>query len=392
MTTEFPKGFESFGEALQQKFINLKRYKDNGGKVVGTFCSFVPSEMIYAAGAVPVSLCATSEDPILAAERDLPRTLCPLIKASYGHAITDTCPFFYYADFIIGETTCDGKKKMFELLDRVKKTHVMQLPQNNLDPANLPYWTEEVRRLKKELEDFYDVEITEADIREQIKKGNAERQNLLRFFELTHLDPPPITGLEQYNVNEAFGFQYDRDEKNRVLKERTAELEQYWEEELKGQTDNRPRILLTGCPMGGVKQKILKTIEDLGAVIVGFDTCSGMRQHLRMVDEDPNRDPIEAIAEKYLKTNCSVMSPNPGRFDDLDYLIDYYKADAVIEITLFACHTFNLEAHDIGNFVRERSLPYLHIESDYSSQDQGQVATRIEAFLELVRERMYQRV
>ena len=140
--------------------------------------------------------------------------------------------------------------------------------------------------------------------------------------------------------------------------------------------------------MGGVKQKILKTIEDLGAVIVG-DTCSGMRQRAWWTRIEPRSDRGDCRASQDQR---SVMSPNPGRFDDLDYLIDYYKADAVIEITLFACHTFNLEAHDIGNFVRERSLPYLHIESDYSSQDQGQVATRIEAFLELVRERMYQRV
>lgn len=386
MANQFPEGFESYSEALQQKFMGLKQYKDNGGKVVGIFCSFVPTEMIYAAGAVPVSLCATSEDPILAAERDLPRTLCPLIKASYGHAITDTCPFFYFSDFIIGETTCDGKKKMFELLDRVKKTHVMQLPQNNTDPRNFPYWAEEVRKLKEELEAFYDVEITEEKLREAIRVGNEERRNLQEFFKLSALDPSPITGYEQYNVNEAFGFQYNRAEKNRVLKERTAELRKYWEDNLKGTKDDRPRILLTGCPMGGVKEKIIKTIEELGAVIVGFDTCSGMRQSLRMVDEDPDKDPIRALADKYLKTNCSVMSPNPGRFEDLDFLIDFYKPDAVIEITLFACHTFNLEAHDIGNFVRDKGLPYMHIESDYSQNDKGQVATRIEAFLELVRD------
>ena len=123
-----PKGFDSLAEAQQQKFLALKKVKDAGGRVVGLYCSYVPIELIYAAGAVPVSLCATSEKPISAAERDLPRNLCPLIKASYGHAITDTCPFFYFSDFIIGETTCDGKKKMFELLNDIKQTYVMHLP------------------------------------------------------------------------------------------------------------------------------------------------------------------------------------------------------------------------------------------------------------------------
>ena len=135
-----PKGFDSLAEAQQQKFLALKKVKDAGGRVVGLYCSYVPAELIYAAGAVPVSLCATSEKPISAAERDLPTNLCPLIKASYGHAITDTCPFFYFSDFIIGETTCDGKKKMFELLNDIKPTHVMHLPQNNLDSKAYPFW------------------------------------------------------------------------------------------------------------------------------------------------------------------------------------------------------------------------------------------------------------
>lgn len=382
-----PAGFDSLAEAQQQKFLALKKIKDEGGRVVGLYCSYVPIELIYAAGAVPVSLCATSEKPISAAERDLPKNLCPLIKASYGHAITDTCPFFYFSDFIIGETTCDGKKKMFELLNEVKPTHVMHLPQNNLDQKVYPFWADEVRKLKAKIEDFYGITISNSDLRKAIDDCNQERQHLINFFELSALDPTPISGLEQFNVKEAFGFQYDIQKKNDELVKRTQELKAYWEKELKGTIDSRPRILITGCPLGGVKEKILAKIEELGAVIVGYDSCSGIRTQMEMVDENPARDPIESIAEKYLKTNCSVMSPNPGRFRDLDYLIEHYRADAVIECTLVACHTFNLESHSIGKYVEQKGLPYMHLESDYSQADAAQFATRIEAFLEIVRAR-----
>ena len=382
-----PAGFDSLAEAQQQKFLALKKIKDEGGRVIGLYCSYVPIELIYAAGAVPVSLCATSEKPIAAAERDLPKNLCPLIKASYGHAITDTCPFFYFSDFIIGETTCDGKKKMFELLNEVKPTHVMHLPQNNLDQKGYPFWADEVRKLKAKIEDFYGITISNSDLRKAIVDCNQERQHLINFFELSALDPTPISGLEQFNVKEAFGFQYDIQKKNDELVKRTQELKAYWEKELKGTIDSRPRILITGCPLGGVKEKILAKIEELGAVIVGYDSCSGIRTQMEMVDENPARDPIESIAEKYLKTNCSVMSPNPGRFRDLDYLIEHYRADAVIECTLVACHTFNLESHSIGKYVEQKGLPYMHLESDYSQADAAQFATRIEAFLEIVRAR-----
>ncbi|UTC64506.1 2-hydroxyacyl-CoA dehydratase [Treponema sp. OMZ 788] len=384
---DLPKGFDSLAEAQQKKFIALKNLKDAGGKIIGLYCSYVPTELVYAAGAVPVSLCATSEKPISAAERDLPKNLCPLIKASYGHAITDTCPFFYFSDFIVGETTCDGKKKMFELLNDIKPTHVMHLPQNNLDPKAYPFWADEVKKLKERIEEFYNITITEDDLRKAIKDCNQERRNLVNFFELSALDPSPVSGLEQFNVKEAFGFQYDIQKKNEEIVKRTEELKDYWEKNLKGTKDERPRVLVTGCPLGGVKEKILAQIEKLGAVIVGYDSCSGLRTHMEFVDEDPLRDPIEAIAEKYLKTNCSVMSPNPGRLKDLDYLIDHYKADAVIECTLVACHTFNLEAHTVGKHVMQKGLPYIHVESDYSQEDAGQFATRLEAFLEVVSER-----
>lgn len=381
-----PKGFESFAEASKQKFIALKNFKQNGGRVVGTYCSYVPAEIIYAAGAVPVSLCATSEEPIGLAEKYLPSNLCPLIKASFGHAVGDTCPFFYFSDFIVGETTCDGKKKMFEYMGKIKKTHIMKLPQNNISEKEYEYWENETRIFKEQLEEYYGVKITDEMMIKEIKIGNEERRNLIEFFELSSLVPSPISGLEQFNVNESFGFRYDREQKNIELVNRTKELKEHWEKNLKGKKEKGPRVLITGCPLGGVKEKILSLIENLGAVIVGFDSCSGLRNKMTMIDET-EKNVIKAISDKYLKTNCAVMSPNMGRLDDINYLIDLYKADAVIEVTLMACHPFNIESHEVGKFVKSKGLPYMHIETDYSKQDMGQVRTRIEAFLELVESR-----
>lgn len=390
MTTEvhqLPAGFDSLAEAQKEKFLMLKKIKDRGERIVGVYCSYVPKELLYAADAHVVPLCATSDQPIPEAEKVLPRNLCPLIKASYGHAMTDTCPFFYFSDFIVGETTCDGKKKMFEKLNDIKPTHVMMLPQTNQQDRAFDYWEMEVRELRKVLEEKYDITITDDMLREQIRISNEERKNLIEFYELSTLDPSPVSGLEQFNVTEAFGFQMDRARKNEELKARTKELREYWEKELKGTVDHRPRVLISGCPMGGVKEKIIKTIEDLGAVIVGFDSCSGLRAQMLGIEETEEKDPIRLISDKYLKTNCSVMTPNEGRLEDIRYLAEHYKVDAIIEVTLVACHTFNIEANDVSDLAQSLDLPYIHIESDYSQQDKGQVSTRLEAFLEMVRER-----
>lgn len=378
---KLPENFETYQEARKAGFMRMKEFKDNGGRVVGIFCTFVPHELILAAGAVAVPLCATSEEPIPAAEVDLPRNLCPLIKASYGFAKTDTCPYFYFSDFIVGETTCDGKKKMFELMNEIKETYVMQLPAGRGGPA-LEAWKSEIVAFQKKLESFYGVTITEDDIRAAIRLKNHERAVTLRFLELGKLNPSPVSGYELSTRMDVLGFQMDIAKRCEEIEKRTAEIQADWEANYKGKTSNRPRILVTGCPYGGVRDKIIKTVEELGADVVAFDSCSGTREKIEPVDE--SLPVMEALAKKYLNINCSVMSPNTSRIDYIGEMIDDYAVDGVIEIILQACHTYNVESHYVKKYVAGRDVPYLMIETDYSQSDKGQISTRLSAFLETI--------
>ena len=169
-----PENFESYAEARKNGFLKMKELKEAGQRIVGAYCSFIPTELVEAAKGTVVSLCASSEEPIPAAEADLPRNLCPLIKASYGFGLTDTCPYFYFCDFIVGETTCDGKTKMFELMNELKHTYVMQLPSRR-DENALNAWEAEIRGLWKKLEEYYGITITEEDVRRaiELKKPRA---------------------------------------------------------------------------------------------------------------------------------------------------------------------------------------------------------------------------
>ncbi|MDU7305867.1 MAG: 2-hydroxyacyl-CoA dehydratase, partial [Escherichia coli] len=120
-----------------------------------TYCTFMPQEIPMAAGAVVVSLCSTSDETIEEAEKDLPRNLCPLIKSSYGFGKTDKCPYFYFSDLVVGETTCDGKKKMYEYMAEFKPVHVMQLPNSVKDDASRALWKAEMLRLQKTVEERF---------------------------------------------------------------------------------------------------------------------------------------------------------------------------------------------------------------------------------------------
>ena len=150
---ELPAVFEEFAEARRNAFVNVKKVKDQGIPVIGSYCTYFPQELAIAAGCATVGLCSTSGETIPAAEKDLPANLCPLIKSSYGFAKEDKCPFFYFSDIVIGENTCDGKKKMYELMSDFKPMYVMQLP-NTQDEDGFKLWKNEVIRFKEKLEDF----------------------------------------------------------------------------------------------------------------------------------------------------------------------------------------------------------------------------------------------
>ena len=376
---KLPENFESYGDARKNGFLKMKELKEAGRRLVGAYCSFVPAELVEAAGGTVVSLCATSEEPIPAAEANLPRNLCPLIKASYGFGLTDTCPYFYFSDFIVGETTCDGKKKMFELMNEIKETFVMQLPSYR-DEAAVDAWEKEVVRFWKKLEDFYQITITEEDVKRAIELKNKERDVVLKFLELGKLNPTPISGYEMGTRLDALGFNPDIEQRCRIIEERTKEVIKDWEENHKGKPSKRPRILVTGCPNSGVREKTIRVIEELGADVVAFDCCNGTREKVEKVDT--TLPVTRALAKKYLNINCSVMSPNDSRMDYIAEMIDDYQVDGVLELVLQACHTYAIESYYVKKTATAKGVPYLKIETDYSTADSGQINTRLEAFLE----------
>lgn len=206
---DLPEVFEEFAEQRKNSFLAVKQLKEKGIPIVGAYCTYFPQEIAMAMGAATVGLCSTSDETIPVAERDLPKNLCPLIKSSYGFAITDKCPFFYFSDVVVGETTCDGKKKMYEYMSEFKDVFIMELP-NSQREESLKLWKSEIIRFKEYLEKKFDVEITEDQIREAIKVNNAGRRSLKRLYEVMRHDPAPIKGHDLFKVLYGSTFKFDR--------------------------------------------------------------------------------------------------------------------------------------------------------------------------------------
>ncbi|MDR2368496.1 MAG: 2-hydroxyacyl-CoA dehydratase family protein [Deltaproteobacteria bacterium] len=375
-----PGIFDSFTDARKSGFLAVKSLKQEGKGVVGTFCTYTPYELFMAADLVPVGLCSTSDETITEAEKTLPSNLCPLIKASYGFAVTDKCPYMYYSDLVVGETTCDGKKKMYEFLGRIKDVYVMQLPQTQELPTARSAWLSEVRRLKDFLEVKFSRTITDDDLRGAIKRRNLERAKLKEFYELSALVPPAMTGLNQLAFLFGSQFKFNHAVKIEEIDAAIKRLRDAYQSGQKPVDKALKRIVITGCPMGGVTEKVVKVIEESGAVVVAFENCTGAKQYDRLVPEEG--DPWSNLADFYLDIGCAVMSPNPNRFELLGRLCDRFSADGVIEMVLTACQPYSVESINIREFLRGKGIPFMSLETDYSSGDLELLRNRSVAFVE----------
>ena len=376
--------FEMMREEVVMGPVHIKEISEKGIPIIGTYCTFTPWELINAAGGVSVSLCSTSEKPIGPAEKHLPRNLCPLIKSSYGYALTDTCPYFHFCDMVLGETTCDGKKKMYEYLGEIKDTYVMQLPQTVNGINSMKLWKDEILLLKEFLESKFKVEITDEKLAASIKLRNKIHTAMMEFYSLAALPSPVLTGKEIMLGSDYLKFSFDYEKTIKLIRALTVKLKENYASGERRIDPSAKRILITGCPMGKSLEKVVDAIEskEAGGVVVGFENCGNLKCSSCLVDEDSA--PIDAIAEKHLNIPCSVMSPNTKRIDLIKKYAKEYRADGVIDVILQACHTYAVESHSVRESLNGSGIPYMSIETDYSQGDTGQLATRFGAFIEML--------
>lgn len=372
--------FKKLQQVAEQNLVDIETHKEKGNHVIGFYCLYAPTELAVAADAIPLPLCGTRQAPIEASEETLPRNLCPLIKSSYGFAATDTCPFFRFSDLIVADTTCDGKKKMFELMNDIKPVHVLQLPQKQ--DAFIEPWKAEVEQLISVLEKTTGKTITPEKISSAISLLNKEREAKKRFMDVAKAKPSPLSGMEMIEILFKTGFFADKQKGIELLNEITEECHTLIQKEESPFTKDTPRILLTGVPTGLGSDKVIKILEKSNSSVVAFESCSGYKQTFHV---DETKDPVTALAEQYLSIPCSVMSPNQGRIDLLTEMIKEFSIDGVVDLTWQACHTYNIESIHIQKLVEDKfNLPFLHLETDYSESDTEQLRVRIEAFLEMI--------
>ncbi len=377
-----PASIEYFDHVLHEshggRVAELIEARANGKKFVGTFCIYVPDEIAMAANAVPVALCGGTQFSIPYGEKMFPRDICPLIKSTFGMALSKTCPYGPIKDLGVGETTCDAKKKAWDVVN----FHVMEVPQKKA-PVDTGVWRQAVREFRDRVEALTGVTVEPSRLRETTRVMNEKRRALQRLNEFRKLTPPPISGLDALVVMQA-ALNDDPVRFTEHLNILNEELKERAQEGISPFSTTAKRVMIAGCPSVMGNWKLHALIEQAGAAIVVDESCTGLRYFRDLVDESASglSAQLDAIADRYMKIDCACFSPNNERMEALPVIAEDYQIDGVIQYILQYCHGYNVEAIRVAGVLKEHNIPNLKIETDYSQEDVGQLRTRVDAFLE----------
>jgi benzoyl-CoA reductase/2-hydroxyglutaryl-CoA dehydratase subunit BcrC/BadD/HgdB len=387
-----PEGMKYFDFVMSEvhglRIKELMDAKAQGRNVIGSYCVFVPEELVLAVDGVAVGLCAGAEFNFEGAETLLPRNTCSLIKSAFGFKLGKVCPYLEACDIVVGENTCDGKKKAYEILaPLVKDLYIMDLPQTKSEMGKA-LLKEEYRRFIAKLEKVSGKKVTAASLKKAVEIVNAKRKAVKRLAAIRAADPAPISGLDALLVNQVF-FHDDparfTDSVNKLCDELELRVKKGTGVFPKGTT----RVVVSGCPMAVPNWKVPVLIESSKAVIVGEESCVGERgtRWLTEVKGNTVDELLDAITDRYFNIDCAVFTPNPSRVDYVKEMTKKLHAQGVIHYSLQFCQPYIMESGPFEKELETSGIPTLRLETDYSQEDAGQLKTRIEAFVERLKKK-----
>lgn len=370
------RAFQQFSEAAAT-LANpaLQSWKDQGGKVVGYFCSTVPEEIVTAAGMVPFRMRATGSTGTEESDAFYSSINCSFPRHCFNLALIGE---FKFLDGVICVNSCDHVRRIYDNWKRfvpVDFIEIMSLPRKT-GPDQVGWYTDELAMLKEKIEKHFGVEITDDRLWEAIKLHNETRRLQRKLYELRKQEKPPITGAETLAVMVA-GTAMPKEQYNEMLRELLDELSG-----LEGPGGHRARLLIVGGILDD--PAYIKVIEDQGGLVVTDSTCFGSR--LTWVDVNENAsDPVAALAQYYVADRPSCPRMYGEHNNRAKYVIDMcheFNCDGVIGERLMFCDSWLVEHYMLGQDLKAVNIPFLKLDREYLTSGIGQLRTRVQAFLE----------
>lgn len=370
------KALDEFAQATGT-IVNadVQKWKDNGGKVLGSFCAAMPSELVTAAGMLPFRLRATGSTGTELSDSYFSSINCSFPRHAFNMALRGEYDFI---DGLVLFNSCDHIRRIYDHWIRQLDTplvKILSLPKKS-GAQQVEFFRGELALLKEDIETKFGVEITDDKLREAIKLHNESRRLMRQLYELRKSENPPITGAETMAVTVA-STAMPPERFNQLLSELLDDLSK-----AEGNADYRARFMVLGGELDN--PDFLQIIEDLGGLVVADALCFGSRILWRDVDESID-DPLTAIAQYQVneRPSCArVFTEYEKRSEYVHNMLNDYKADGAIFARLTFCEVWGFEQYSMVNDFKEWDIPLLCIDHEYTLSGVGQLKTRVQAFLE----------
>ncbi len=372
---------ERLSEHLKERTSELWQLKKEGVKIVGySPGGYMPEELVYAAGAVPVCLARGGEpEPITESLAYVPRFLDTFCRAQIGYRMMGEEPLYQMPDLMVVPITDINSKVIADCWNFYTDDDVFRLGVPGLKGEDADeYYLGSLRLFKERLEDLTGNKITEEKLKQEIASCNKMR-GLLKAISLLRKDgPPPISSRDFVRLHHA-SFYADKAVFLEILETLHEELEK---EAVSG--PDGPRILFTGSTLAMGDNRVFELMQGTGAEIVFEEFAEGIRPYMHNVDLEG--DPMEALADTYFAKR--ILPAWAREWDEtLDHLLKLtgeFNIDGVLWYQLMYRDGYDMQGFYFeGLLKKETGLPMLKLESDYDTSEKGPFKTRIETFIQI---------
>lgn len=365
-------------EEIASTFKNaeIDEWKREGGRVIGTVCSNIPEEILYAAQILPMRLRAPELQDTSNADSQLHRINCSYTRSVLELIMSGDVEFL---DGLVTTNTCDHMLRLAgELADKSDAPFIFYFNMfHTLVDASREWFIMESKKLIEHIEEVFGVKISDDDLRRSISVYNRTRGLMAKLDEMRKNDPPPLSGAEYMNVALA-GMSLPRELFNDRLEAMLPEIEGR-----PGGEAGQPRLMI----MGGACDvpEFIDFIEAKGATVVADALCFGMRHYQGLIDEN-SEAPIEAIADRYMnRFACpSAFNAFDHNYAILKEIIDEWGINGIVSARLKFCDHWGGHKKMLADELQGKNLPLLDLEREYSTKGSGQISTRVQAFLEML--------
>ncbi|MDP4146048.1 MAG: acyl-CoA dehydratase activase [Bacillota bacterium] len=350
-------------------------------KKIGYLCTYTPVELLSAAGVAYTRLAKCGEPNVVGQGELITKSVfCDVTKSLLGNFMTKE-PLHDALDQVVTFYTCDSMRAASDAIDNYfKPTHGYVVPRGSEKESVRKLFREEIINFKNDLENLTGKQIDEDNVRENIRLYKQIRQLIKDISDLRKRNNPPISGTDFLEITRAFRT-IPAQEQLQILGDIYNRLSSIQDDEAP-----RLRIMIAGGIMADGDRRIMDLLEkDLGVNIVVEDHCTGLSPFYYRFEETD--DPWKDLAATYLdQAPCARQYPLSTRVDFSAKLAEEYKVDAVIYTYLKFCPCYGMTKNSFMKKFQDMGIPVLELDSDYSQGDTGQIKTRLEAFIEVLKE------